>query len=142
MAADMNQVNLVGRLTRDPELRHTQSGDGICNLRVAVTGRGRDESGSWVDKPNFFDVTVFGRQAESVAQYLGKGRRVGVSGRLQWREWTQQDGSVRQAVDVVANDVYFLDSGQGVEAGHTPPRASELPAPPAPKPTLADYIPF
>ena len=116
MAADLNRVTLVGRLTRDPELRHTASGDGIASLRLACSSRGRDENGQWTDKPNYFDVTVFGRQAESVAQYLGKGRRVGVDGRLQWREWEASDGSRRQAVEVVAQDVFFLDTSADRDA--------------------------
>ena len=114
MPADLNRVTLVGRLTRDPELRHTGGGDPICSIRLAVSSRARDESGNWGDKSNFFDVTVFGRQAQTAADYLAKGRRIGVDGRLSWREWQAQDGSKRQSVEVIANDVFFLDSrGEG-----------------------------
>ena len=81
MAADLNRVTLVGRLTRDPELRHTGGGNAICSIRLAVSSRQRDESGNWGDKSNFFDVTVFGRQAETASNYLSKGRRIGVDGR-------------------------------------------------------------
>ncbi len=109
MAADLNRVTLVGRLTRDPALRDTSSTP-VASLRIAVNGRGRDEEGGWVDRPGFFDVTVFGRQAETANQYLAKGRRVGIDGRMQWREWVDRDGATRQAVEVVANDIYFLDS--------------------------------
>ncbi|MCB0874186.1 MAG: single-stranded DNA-binding protein [Actinobacteria bacterium] len=118
MAADLNRVTLVGRLTRDPELRHTGGGNAICSIRLAVSSRQRDESGNWGDKSNFFDVTVFGRQAETASNYLSKGRRIGVDGRLSWREWEAQDGSKRQNVEIVANDVFFLDSrGEGGEGG-------------------------
>ena len=110
MPADLNRVTLIGRLTRDPELRHTAGGDPLCNLRIAVNSRTRDDSGNWGDKPNFFDVTVFGRQAESVTQYMSKGRRIGVDGALSWREWESQDGGKRQAVEVRARDIFFLDS--------------------------------
>ncbi len=110
MAADLNRVTLVGRLTRDPELRHTGGGTAVCSMRLAVSSRAQDESGNWGDKSNFFDVTVFGRQAESASNYLAKGRRIGVDGRLSWREWTAQDGGKRQSVEVVANDIFFLDS--------------------------------
>lgn len=110
MPADLNRVTLVGRLTRDPELRHSTSGQAIANMRLAVSSRGRDDAGNWADKGNFFDVTVFGKQAETAKDYLSKGRRVGVDGRLSWREWEAQDGSKRQSVEVIANDVYFLDS--------------------------------
>ena len=121
MPADLNRVTLVGRLTRDPELRHTQGGDPVCSIRLAVSSRARDESGNWGDRSNYFDVTVFGRQAETASTYLAKGRRIGVDGRLSWREWQAQDGSKRQNVEVIANDVFFLDSrgegGGGAGAG-------------------------
>ena len=110
MPADLNRVTLVGRLTRDPDLRTTAGGQEVANLRLAVTSRGRDESGNWTDKSNYFDVTIFGKQAETAGQYLSKGRRVGVDGRLSWREWEAQDGTKRQAVEVTANDLFFLDS--------------------------------
>ncbi len=110
MPADLNRVTLVGRLTRDPELRHTQGGDPVCSIRLAVSSRARDEAGNWGDRSNYFDVTVFGRQAETASMYLAKGRRIGVDGRLSWREWQAQDGTKRQNVEVIANDVFFLDS--------------------------------
>ena len=156
MPADLNRVTLIGRLTRDPELRHTRAGDAIASLRVAVNGRARDEGGQWVDKPNFFDVSVFGRQAETVANYMAKGRRIGIDGRLQWREWEAQDGTKRQSVDVVANDVFFLDSrgdGDGGGGGWSSQAAPASPggdlpvdtsdlSPPAPAPAGDDDIPF
>ncbi len=118
MPADLNRVTLVGRLTRDPELRHTSGGNAVCSMRLAVTSRGRDDSGNWADRPNYFDITVFGRQAETASTYLAKGRRVGVDGRLSWREWEGQDGNKRQVVEVVANDIFFLDSrGDGDSGG-------------------------
>ncbi len=118
MAADLNRVTLVGRLTRDPELRHSGGGDPICSIRLAVSSRSRDEGGNWGDRSNYFDVTVFGRQAETASTYLAKGRRIGVDGRLSWREWQAQDGTKRQSVEVIANDVFFLDSrGEGGEGG-------------------------
>ena len=117
MPADLNRVTLVGRLTRDPELRHTQGGDAICSIRLAVSSRARDETGNWGDRSNYFDVTVFGRQAETASTYLAKGRRIGVDGRLSWREWQTQDGSKRQSVEVIANDLFFLDSREDRQGG-------------------------
>jgi single-strand DNA-binding protein len=108
MAGNINRVVLVGNLTRDPELRHTPSGTPVCSLRVAVNTRRKDETGQWVDKPNYFDVTVWGQQGENTAQYLSKGRPVAIDGRLEWREWEAQDGSKRQAVEIVADSVQFL----------------------------------
>ena len=76
MAGDINRVTLVGRLTRDPELRHLPSGSPVLQLGLAVNGRQKDDASNWTDKPNFFDVKVFGNQAEMLSQHLAKGRRV------------------------------------------------------------------
>jgi single-strand DNA-binding protein len=109
--ANINRVVLVGNLTKDPELRTTPSGTSVCKLRLAVNTRQKDNAtGQWGDKPNYFDVTVWGNQAESCSQYLSKGRPVGVDGRLDWREWEAQDGSKRQAVEIIAESVQFLGS--------------------------------
>ena len=110
MAGDINRVTLVGRLTRDPELRHLPSGTPVLQLGLAVNGRQKDEAGNWTDKPNFFDVKVFGNQAEMLANHLAKGRRVGIDGRLDWSSWEAQDGGKRSKVEVIANTVQFLDS--------------------------------
>ena len=117
--ANINRVVLVGNLTRDPELRHTPSGTPVCSLRVAVNTRRKDETGQWTDKPNYFDVTVWGQQGENCAQYLSKGRPVAVDGRLEWREWEAQDGSKRQAVEIIADSVQFL-GGRDQTAGSEP----------------------
>jgi len=110
-ATNINRVVITGNLTRDPELRSIPNGTSVCSLRVAVNGRRKDaESGQWVDKPNYFDVTVFGAQGENCAQYLAKGRPVAVEGRLNWREWEAQDGGKRQSVDIIADTVQFLGS--------------------------------
>ena len=119
--ANINRVVLVGNLTRDPELRHTPSGMAVCSLRLAVNTRRKDAAtGEWTEKPNYFDITVWGTQGENCAQYLSKGRPVGVDGRLEWREWEAQDGSKRQAVEVIADTVQFLgsrgDGGGGAAA--------------------------
>jgi len=116
MAANINRVVLVGNLTRDPELRHTPGGTPVCNLGIAVNSRRKDESGNWVDKPNFFRISVFGNQAESCAQYLSKGRPVAIDGRLDWRQW-EQDGVKREAVEIVAESVQFLGSRGDGEGG-------------------------
>jgi single-strand DNA-binding protein len=117
MAANINRVVLVGNLTRDPELRHTPGGTPVCSLRIAVNSRRRDESGQWIDKPNYFSISVFGNQAESSAQYLSKGRPVAIDGRLDWREWQAQDGSKRESVEIVAESVQFLGSRGDGEGG-------------------------
>jgi single-strand DNA-binding protein len=110
-ASNVNVVVITGNLTKDPELRSTPSGTPVCKLRVAVNSRRKDgQSGEWVDKPNYFDVTVWGAQGENCAQYLSKGRPVAVEGRLDWREWETQEGGKRQAVEIIANSVQFLGS--------------------------------
>ncbi|MCC6832858.1 MAG: single-stranded DNA-binding protein [Thermoleophilia bacterium] len=109
MSADLNTVGLVGRLTRDPELRYTAAGEAVCALRLAVSTRTRADEG-WEDRPNFFDVSVWGKGGEAAAEHLAKGRRIGVAGRLAWREWTTDDGSRREAVQIMASSVQYLDA--------------------------------
>ena len=111
-ATNINRVTITGNLTRDPELRSTGGGTSVCSLRVAVNSRRKDgDSGQWVDKPNYFDVTVWGTQGENCAQYLAKGRPVAIDGRLNWREWEAKDGGgKRQSVDIIADSVQFLGS--------------------------------
>jgi single-strand DNA-binding protein len=141
--AAINRVVLVGNLTRDPELRHTPSGTAVCNLRLAVNTRRKDETGQWVDKPNYFDITVWGNQGERCAQYLSKGRPVAIDGRLEWREWETPEGNKRQAVDVVADTVQFLGSrGDGEGAGYIPADATAAPAGDFPSSPTDDDIPF
>lgn len=144
MAASINRVILVGNLTRDPELRHTPSGTPVCSLRLAVNSRRKDESGQWVDKPNYFSVTVWGQQGENCAQYLAKGRPVAIDGRLDWREW-ESDGGKREAVEVVAESVQFLGSrGDGEGSSYVPAGATASTGSDADFPTSAsdDDIPF
>lgn len=114
MPADLNNVTLVGRLTRDPELRYTAAGEPVCGLRVAVTTRARSDDG-WADRPNFFDVSAFGPAGEAAAEHLAKGRRVGVAGRLAWREWRTDDGARRESVQIVAVVLQYLDAPASAE---------------------------
>lgn len=108
--SSINRVVLVGNLTRDPELRDLPGGASVCHLRIACNGRRRNEEGGWEEKPNFFDVSVFGAHGENVHRYLRKGRPVGIDGRLEWREWESADQQRRQAVNIVADTVQFLGS--------------------------------
>jgi single-strand DNA-binding protein len=124
-ATNINRVVLTGNLTRDPELRSTASGMSVCSLRIASNTRRKNQAtGEWEDKPNFFDVTVWGAQGENCARFLSKGRPVAVDGRLEWREWEGQDGNKRQSVEIVADAVQFLggrdDAGGGQSGGFTP----------------------
>lgn len=137
-ASNVNVVVVTGNLTRDPELRHLGSGTAVCELRLAVNGRRKDQSGNWVEKANYFDVVVWGPQGENCATYLSKGRPVAVEGRLDWSEWEAKDGSgKRQAIRIVANTVQFLGSrdgsggggnGNGGGGGGFAPPQSDVPA--------------
>jgi single-strand DNA-binding protein len=122
-ATNINRVVLTGNLTADPELRSLPSGTSVCRLRVACNTRRKDASGEWADKPNYFDVTVWGAQGENCARYLSKGRPVAIDGRLEWREWEAEGGGKRQAIDIVADSVQFLggrDDASGGGNGFTP----------------------
>src|SRR3954465_15603017 len=127
-ATNINRVVLTGNLTRDPELRSTPGGTSVCSLRLAVNTRRRDQSGEWVDKPNYFDVTVWGAQGENCAQYLAKGRPVAIDGRLEWREWDDKEGHKRQSVDIIADSVQFLGSREGTENGGRFTPQTDVPA--------------
>ena len=128
-ATNINRVVLTGNLTRDPELRSTNSGTSVCSLRIACNTRRKDSSGQWVDKPNYFDVTVWGAQGENASKYLSKGRPVAVDGRLEWREFTDGQGNNRQAVEIVADNIQFLGGrddamgGGGGNGGGFAPRS-------------------
>jgi single-strand DNA-binding protein len=106
----INRVVLVGRLTRDPELRSLPSGVSVCGLRIACSSSRRDAEGDYHERPNYFDVSVYGGSAESVNRYMRKGSRVAVDGRLEWREWETAEQQKRQAVSIVADTVQFLDT--------------------------------
>src|ERR687894_2865101 len=128
-ASNINRVVLTGNLTRDPELRSLPSGMAVCSLRIAVNTRRKGASGDWEDKPNYFDVTVWGAQGENCARYLSKGRPVAIDGRLEWREWEDKEGNTRQSIDIIADSVQFLGSREdssGGSNGFTP--RSDVPA--------------
>jgi single-strand DNA-binding protein len=116
-ASNINRVILTGNLTRDPELRSLQSGTSVCSLRIATNSRRREASGEWVDKPNYFSVTVWGAQGENCARFLSKGRPVAIDGRLDWREWQGQDGQKRESVEIVAESVQFLGGRDDMGGG-------------------------
>jgi single-strand DNA-binding protein len=104
--SNINSVTLTGNLTRDPDLRELESGTKVCNLRIAVNGRRRSGDG-YVDTVDYFNVAVFGAQAESCDTYLAKGRPIAVAGRLDWREVGQGEDR-REYVKVIAEQVQFL----------------------------------
>ena len=115
MARSLNQVILMGNLTRDPELRQTPNGQNVCSFSLALNRSYRDAQGEWQEATDYVDVVAWAQLGERVNQYLSKGRRCLVQGRLQSRNW-EQEGQKRSKVEVLANDVTFLD-GRGSENG-------------------------
>jgi single-strand DNA-binding protein len=111
---DLNHVILIGRLTRDAELRYTASGQAVCKFSIAVNRR-RKNGDQWEDEANFFDIVLWGRQGESLNQYLVKGKMIGVEGELRQDRW-QQDGQNRSKVEIVANNIQLL-GGSGASGG-------------------------
>jgi single-strand DNA-binding protein len=110
---DMNTVVVTGNLTRDVEKRTSPGGTVVANIRIGVNGR-RKEGDSWVDKPNFFTVTTFGKSAENAFKYLKKGRRILVQGRLDWSEY-EKEGETRQGVQIIAARIMYLPSKASLE---------------------------
>jgi len=120
----------MGNLTRDPDLRQTPTGQNVCSFSLALNRSYKDQSGEWKDATDFVDIVAWGPLGERVAQYLSKGRRCFVQGRLQSRSW-EQDGQKRNKLEVLANDVTFLDSrstsGDSEEPSEAAPAASPKP---------------
>ena len=113
--ADLNRVTLVGRLTRDAELKSIASGVAVCKFSVAVN-RSVKSGEEWKEEASFFDVVLWGKRGEAVHQYLTKGKMIGVDGELRQDRW-QQDGQNRSKVEIVANNIQFLGGGQGASSG-------------------------
>ena len=114
---DLNHVVLIGRLTRDAELKAIASGQSVCKFSIAVNRR-RKNGDQWEDEANFFDIVVWGRQGESLHQYLVKGKMVAVDGELRQDRW-QQDGQNRSKVEVVANNLQLLGGNSGGGGGNS-----------------------
>ncbi len=135
MARSLNQVFLMGNLTRDPELRQIPSGQSVCSFSLALNRSYKDASGEWKEVTDFINIVAWGPLAERVAQYLTKGSRCLVQGRMQSSSW-EQDGQKRSKVEVLANDVTFLDSRGGGDGGSDGdngfPPAGEKPKPSKP----------
>jgi single-strand DNA-binding protein len=113
--ADINHVVLVGRLTRDAELKYTNSGMAVCKFAVAVNRRKKDGD-AWVEEANFFDVVLWGKSGEAINQYLTKGKQVGVEGELRQDRW-EQEGQNRSKVEIFASNVQLLGGPSGAGGG-------------------------
>lgn len=134
MARSLNQVTLMGNLTRDPELRQTPNGQSVTSFSLALNRAYKDQSGEWQEATDYIDCVCWGPLAERVAQYMSKGRRCLVQGRLQSRSW-EQEGQKRSKVEVLATDVTFLDSrGGGDDGGFSGGGSDDSSQAPASKP--------
>jgi len=137
----INRVIISGNLTRDPELRRTQSGIAILNACVAVNDRRKNpQTGEWEDCPNFVDVVLFGNRADALSAKLAKGTKVAIEGKLRWSQW-ERDGEKRSKLEVVVDEIEFMSSKK-TEAADTP-AAEDGAEPVYETPELyADEIPF
>jgi len=113
--ADINTATLIGRLTRDEELKYTPGGMAIGNISVAINRKVK-KGQEWVDESNFFDVVIFGKQAENLKQYLTKGKQIGITGFLKQERWKDQNGQSRSAVKIYAEDIQLLGGRDGNES--------------------------
>jgi len=148
--ADVNHVVLIGRLTRDAELKYTASGMAICKFSLALNSRYK-KGEEWVEESHFFDITLMGKSGEAINQYLIKGKQIAVEGELRQDRW-EQDGQKRTRVYVFANNVQLLGGGGNAPAGGFVPRERSNGAPSKPSVNqtpedsgddgFADDIPF
>ncbi len=113
MAYSLNRAQIIGNLTRDPELRQTPNGAAVCSFSIATNSRWKDSNGEWQDRPEFHNVVCWGKLAEIAAQYAKKGTKVYVDGRIQTRDWTGDDGVKRYRTEIVAENFILLDSRGG-----------------------------
>ena len=146
--ANFNKVILAGNLTRDPELRYTPKGTAIVKIGLAINRTWRNEAGESKEEVTFVDVDAFGRTAETIAQYLKKGRPILVEGRLKYETWDdKQTNAKRSKLGVVLENFQFMDSGRGGEGGagepggEAPPRSRPAPQSKPPAPADADVPP-
>ena len=103
---DINSVTIIGRLTRDIELKSTAGGTTVGKASIAINRRVK-RGGEWTDEPSFFDVVMFGKTAENIAKYAGKGKQIGISGELEQQRW-EKDGQNRSKIVIIANSVQLL----------------------------------
>lgn len=139
--SDINITCLTGRLTRDPEVRSTQSGMAVMRLGVAVNDRRKNnQTGEWEDVPNFIDCVMFGTRAENVSRYLRKGSKVAIEGKLRWSQWEDKQGGKRSKIEVIVDDLEFMSRDGG--DGKQPAPAKAATAAPAADAYAQEDIPF
>lgn len=133
MARSLNRVQLIGNLTRDPELRYTPNGNGVCTFSIATNRSWTTDSGEKREEVDFHRIVAWNKLAELCSQFLTKGRKVYVEGRLSTRNWTGQDGSQKSTTEVVIDDMILLDNKQSGGASQQSNRSEELAEPEMPE---------
>ena len=125
MASNINRVVLSGNLTRDPEIRRTQSGMAIMSFGMAVNDRRKNsQTGEWEDHANFVDCTMFGTRAERLSDYLSKGSKVAIEGKLRYSAW-ERDGQKRSKLEVLVDELEFMSSRGASRQGDSEPEYVE-----------------
>lgn len=120
MSMSLNRAMIIGNLTRDPESRSTATGQSVCNFAVATSSQWTDAAGAKQERTEYHNIVVWGKLAEICSQYLNKGKKVYVEGRLQTREWEAQDGAKRRTTEIVADSMIMLDRGGSGGASPSP----------------------
>lgn len=120
MAMSLNRAQIIGNLTRDPELRNTSNGQSVANFSVATSSQWTDVNGQKQERTEYHSIVAWGKLAEICNQYLGKGRKVFVEGRLQTRDWETPDGQKRQRTEIIAENMIMLDKAPGGSSGYQP----------------------
>ena len=129
---DLNRVTIIGRLTRDPEVKTTPNGKTVATVGVATGRTWSDQAGNKQEQTEFHNCVLWGRLAEIVGQYLSKGRQVYMEGRLQTRDWVGQDGAKRYRTEIVVSNMIMLGGpqGSGARSGSTASGGDSVPPPP------------
>lgn len=136
---DLNRATILGRLVRDPEVKTTPSGQTVANITIATSRNWSDQSGNKQEKSEFHNCVLWGKLAEIAGQYLSKGRRVYLEGRIETRDWTGQDGNKRYRTEVIAQNMIMLDGPRGGNnAGSGQPMSAAPSAPQTPPPPAAE----
>lgn len=137
----INRVMLSGNITRDPEVRMTASSTPVLSFGLAVNDRRRNsETGEWEDCPNFIDCTMFGKRAEALLNFLAKGQKVAIAGKLRYATW-DKDGQRHSKLDLIVEEIEFLGQRQGTAQPAQAPAAPQAPMPPVVD-TFDEDIPF
>lgn len=118
---DLNSVIIVGNLTKDIEVKYTQSGSAIGNISIA-SNRSKKQGDQWVDEVSYFDVVLFGKSAENLQQYLTKGKKVAVQGHLKQDRWKDQQGNNKSKISIVSESIQFVGGNNGQKSEDVPPQ--------------------